>query len=563
MQGLAVANVTSSTTNWQAINWRKTNRVVRNLRQRIFRASQAGAVKKAKSLQKLLLRSYSNVLLSVRRVTQVNAGKNTAGVDKVVIKTAAARGQLVDELRRYQPWCASPVKRVYILKADGKRKRPLGIPTVRDRCLQAMVKNALEPYWEAKFERTSYGFRPGRGCHDAIARIFCLAQPRSKKEWVVDADIAGAFDNIAHAPLLEAVAGFPARELIKQWLKAGCMENGSFTPTLAGTPQGGVISPLLLNIALHGMEEALGISYTQNGKTIGERAMVRYADDLVIFCLHQEDASHVLQTLNRWLRQRGLALSAEKTNICHITQGFDFLGFNIRRYVAPQTTQTGWKLLIRPSKQAVARLKERLRQEWRACQGTNVQVVVRRINPIIRGWANYFRVGVATETFQKLDTWMFHRQVRYTKRTHPGKPWHWRKARYWSKFNPARQDRWVFGDLHTGRYLLKFSWFPIQRHTLVKGLASPDDPTLRTYWRQRTAANVKNLQPKFQHIAHRQWRLCLHCGESLFNGEEIHKHHLIPLDEGGKDHHSNIIFVHLFCHQQLHASQTPTTLQLS
>jgi RNA-directed DNA polymerase len=181
-------------TTWDAIDWHKAARLVRNLRQRIFRAAQANDLRRVRSLQKLMLRSYSNILTSVRRVTQVNAGKNTPGVDKVVVKTTAARGALVDHLATFQPWRASPVRRVYIPKANGKQ-RPLGIPTVLDRALQAMVKQALEPEWEARFEGTSYGFRPGRGCHDALARIYTLATATTRKKVVVDADVKGAFDH--------------------------------------------------------------------------------------------------------------------------------------------------------------------------------------------------------------------------------------------------------------------------------------------------------------------------------------------------------------------------------
>src|SRR5256885_7086249 len=254
MQGPSLANGTEKQTDWNAIKWRKANRAVRNLRHRIFRATQEGNLKKVRSLQKLMLKSYSNRLVSVRRVTQTNTGKNTPGVDKLVIKTPAARGKMVDALANYTLWKAKPAKRVYIPKKNNKR-RPLGIPVVVDRCLQAMVKNALEPAWEAKFEGISYGFRPGRSCHDAIEKIYRLARPNKTKKWVLDADIKGAFDNISHDYLLKVIGLVPGRELIKQWLKAGDVGQKGFHATERGTPQGAVGSPLLANIALHGMED--------------------------------------------------------------------------------------------------------------------------------------------------------------------------------------------------------------------------------------------------------------------------------------------------------------------
>lgn len=541
-------------TDWNAIDWRKADRIVRNLRQRIFRAAQANDLRRVRSLQKLMLRSYSNILISVRRVTQVNAGKNTPGVDKVVVKTPAARGALVDRMATLQPWRVQPVRRVYIPKSNGKQ-RPLGIPTVMDRALQSVVKNALEPYWEAKFEGSSYGFRPGRSCHDAIGKIYLLACPNRRKKWVVDADIQGAFDNINHDFLLNALGEAPGRELVRQWLKAGVMEDSAFEATEAGTPQGGVISPLLLNVALHGMEAALGVRHNRAGEIVGTRAVVRYADDLVVFCESREDAHRVKdQILPPWMAERGLSLSAEKTRIVHLTEGFDFLSFNIKHYHAPRTTRTGYKLLIKPSKKAITRKRQELREAWLRLRGQSVPSVLKLLNPMIRGWANYFRTVVASAVFNRMDHWMHLRTVRYVKHMHPTKSKKWRRQRYWGKLNKQRDDRWVFGDKRVGGYLLKFSWFTIVRHRLVQGTASPDDPSLRDYWWSRRKITMRSLSPSDVKLAEAQdWR-CPVCGRDLLiDGEELHRHHKNPRSMGGSDAHSNRELVHLYCHQQRHA----------
>jgi RNA-directed DNA polymerase len=309
---------------------------VRRLRERIFKAAQAGDHRKVRSLQKLMLRSHSNTLVSVERVTEVNAGRATAGMDGEVALTDQARAELVARVPREAPtWQPLPVKRTYIPKAGaGHKLRPLGIPVIFDRVLQARVKNALEPEWEARFEIRSYGFRPGRGCHDAIEAIFNpLHGRRAQRLWILDADLTAAFDRIDHSQLLAALGSFPAREEIRRWLKAGVFEPGKgFTPTEEGTPQGGVISPVLLNVALHGLEQAAGVRYqTSAAHTRWARArspmLVRYADDFIVACHSQEQAEQVKARLAEWLAVRGLALNEDKTSITHVSRGFDFLGF--------------------------------------------------------------------------------------------------------------------------------------------------------------------------------------------------------------------------------------------
>jgi RNA-directed DNA polymerase len=553
MRSTRNVNVTERTCDWNTVNWRKANRQVRNLRQRIFRATQLGLLKKVRGLQRLLMRCYSNILISVRKVTQANSGKNTPGVDKLVVKTPKARGLLVDILSKFIPWKPYPTRRVYIPKPNGKQ-RPLGIPSIIDRCLQAIVKNALEPFWEAKFEGISYGFRPGRSAHDAIGKIFQIACPHKTKKWVVDADIKGCFDNIAHEPLLKSIGNFPARKLIKLWLKAGYVDNRVFHTSDAGTPQGGVISPLLANIALHGIEQALGVKYNNRGESTGRRMVVRYADDFVVFCETMEDAEKSVEILQLWLRERGLSLSQEKTRIVHLKEGFDFLGFNIRHYAVTNTI-TGWKLLIKPSVKSVQEIRNKLREIWLKLKGQNVGIIIKTLNPIIRGWCNYFRIGVSSEIFNKLDSWMYLREERYAKRMHPNKSGGWRARRYWGKLNLERNDNWVFGDNRTGGHILKFSWSAIERHVMVKGTSSADDPYLKEYWANRSKAKAKELKPSYQKVSKNQGHVCPLCGESLFNEEVLHLHHNVPRHLGGKNTYSNLKLVHLFCHQQIHSTK--------
>ncbi len=502
---------------WLSIDWQRIEADVRRLRQRIFTASRDGDQKLVRNLQKLMLRSRANALLSVRRVTELNTGRMTAGIDGSVVVTAPGKAVLADSVQRHDAsWKPKPVKRVYVEKANGK-KRPLGIPVIVDRAKQAQVVNALEPEWEARFEPKSYGFRPGRGCHDAISAIFATVRGKSARRcWVLDADLAAAFDRIDHDRLLSHLGTFPARELVERWLKAGVVDRGRFAPTEEGTPQGGVISPVLLNVALHGMEEAAGVRYRTAGVHAGNTmtdspVVVRYADDLVAMCVSREQAEEVKSRLTAWLAPRGLTFNEDKTQIVHLDEGFEFLGFNVRRYQG--------KLLIKPSKAAIQRHRERLAAEMLALRGANATAVIARLNPIIRGWSAYYRSVVSSQAFAKLDTYVWTLTYKWAKHSHPNKSRHWVVNRYFGSFNRSRRDQWVFGDRDSPAYLLKFSWTNIVRHQLVPGTASLDDPDLADYWAKRRQRIAPPLDGVSLGLLKTQRGRCPLCDELLLSAD--------------------------------------------
>lgn len=523
---------------WRSVNWAEAEADVCRLRRRIFKAAQDGDAKRLRNLQRLMLRSRHNTVVSIRRVTQLSQGRRTPGVDGKVALSDQDRGQLLRELEAAPRFRPAPVRRVHIPKANGKL-RPLGIPTIRDRVEQARVKNALEPEWEALFEERSYGFRPGRSCHDAVGRIHTtMSRKDSKRTWVLDADLSSAFDRVNHDRLLDAIGDFPARREIQGWLTAGVMEQGRFAPTEEGTPQGGVISPLLLNITLHGMGNAAGDIDRQ---PIWQKSaqvtptFVRYADDFVVMCATEEQAYTVKQRLTEWLEPRGLAFNDEKTRVVHIDEGFDFLGFHVRRFEG--------KLLTKPSREAAKRFKEKVTAISKEMATAKTADVIRRLNPLIKGWSTYYRGAAASKVF--------------------------------GAFHPHRRDNWVFGDKETGAYLVKLSWTHIVRHTVVTGAASPDDPSLVDYWAERRnkRKHPEAHGPKVVGMAARQKGLCPLCGTDLIAGagyepesvrewadwfhanfRRLHKHHLTYRSRGGSDQANNLVLIHSDCHRKHHAS---------
>jgi RNA-directed DNA polymerase len=463
------------TLDWDLIAWGSIEESIRKLRRRIFRATCEQAWNQVRSLMKLMLRSRNNLLLAVRRVTQENQGRKTAGVDNRTALSSPAREALVRDMSAHAPWKAKPTRRIYIPKA-GKpgQLRPLSIPTIANRVAQAIVKNALEPSWEARFEPNSYGFRPGRSVHDAIEHCWILLNSNSKRPWVLDADIKSAFDQISHEYILETIGPVPGHEFIKESLKAGYVEAEIFHATESGTPQGGIVSPVMLNIALNGLQQKLG------SKKIG---YVRYADDLICTARTRKEIKAVVPVIQDWLSKRGLALHPEKTRIVHVDDGFNFLGFFIKRY--------GGKCLIKPQKEKVLAFLKSIRRWLNKHRYATAEMVIQHLNPILRGWTNYYKHMVSGQVFsyvkdrifRMLWSWCLYRHAKDQK----GKRWILRKY-----FGIYGKPAWTFQSKWRSKDGTEYSIFlfdpesvRIERYVKVKGAASPDDPKLLAYWRER------------------------------------------------------------------------------
>ena len=554
----------NQTVEWNKVDWRKLEIRVYKLQKRILRASSRGDVKAVRRLQKTLMRSTSGKMLSVRRVTQDNQGKKTAGIDGVKSLTPVQRLALVKKLALFGK--SKPTRRVWIDKPGSSEKRPLGIPTMYDRALQALVKLAIEPEWEARFEPNSYGFRPGRSCHDAVEAIFLAI--RYKAKYVLDADIAKCFDKINHGELLKKINTFPTlKRQIGAWLKSGVMDGKQLFPTSEGTPQGGVISPLLANIALHGMEvrikqfaEKLPGCKRDNRNAL---SLIRYADDFVI--LHEDIT--VVQgcalVISEWLKGMGLELKPSKTRLAHTLikherqgAGFNFLGFNIRQYpVGKYSTgydagrnPLGFKTLIKPSKERIKTHYDKIAEVIEQHKAAPQAALISRLNPIIKGWSNYYRTVISKETFSELDSYVYKKLKSWGNRRHPKKSGEWIADKYWQTIGG---DNWVFATRQKGKNLLrllKHDATEIVRHVKVKGGASLYDGNL-VYWSTRMGKNP-GVSKTVATLLKSQKGKCAHCKLHFTEESVMEVDHIIPKSKGGKDEYINLQLLHRHCHDE-------------
>jgi len=533
---------------WHEIDWGKVHRNVRRQQVRIVKAIQEGRWGKVQSLQHLLTRSFSGRALAVKRVTE-NKGKNTPGVDGIIWNTPKKKMQAVHELRisGYRP---QPLRRVYIPKSN-HQKRPLGIPCMKDRAMQALFLLALDPVAETLADPNSYGFRKERSPADAIEQCFIILGNQHSAEWILEGDIRACFDNISHEWLLENIP--MERTILKKWLKAGYMEEHLLFPTEAGTPQGGIASPVLANMTLDGLEKFLQERLPKQWK--GRRIkvnLVRFADDFIITGHSKVFLLMVVKPLvEAFFSERGLELSQEKTIITHIKDGFDFLGQNVRKY--------GNKLLIKPAEKSIRKLMEKVRQILRANLQAKAANLIRLLNPIIRGWVQYHRHVVSKAIFSVIDHNIFEILWQWATRRHPHKNAQWIRQKY---FCSIKGKNWVFfgnATNHLGKQrktlLYSASQTPIQRHIKIRAKANPYDPAWEVYLEQRLGAKMNKTlsgKRKLLYLWQKQNGQCPVCNQKITQHTGWHNHHLVERSKGGSDKAANRVLLHPNCHRQVH-----------
>jgi RNA-directed DNA polymerase len=535
---------------WHAINWQKAHTIVRRLQARIVKATQAGRWGKVRALQRLLTHSFSAKVLAVKRVTE-NQGKRTPGVDGVVWETPQKKAKAVQSLRkrRYRPL---PLRRIYIAKRSGTGRRPLSIPCMQDRAMQALHLLALDPISETLADPNSYGFRLERSTADAIQQCHTVLAQKRSAQWILEGDIRSCFDSLSQEWLM---AHIPMDKVIlRQWLQAGFIDKHVLYPTETGVPQGGVASPVLMNLALNGLESDLKRSLPiRQGNVQTKVHVIRFADDFVVTGYSKTFLEQEVRPLvERFLAERGLALSPEKTRLTHIEDGFDFLGTQVRKYQG--------KLLCTPAKKTVHAFLKKVRRIVKTHKQAPAGYLIMQLNPVIRGWAQYHQHGASKRTFAKVDHDIFTVLWQWARRRHPKKSRRWIKEKY---FQSENGNHWVFfGHVMRSKgkrqdvRLFHASDMPIRRHTKIKGDANPYDPewesSFEARWGLRMAHHLKGRRPLLR-LWKEQEGLCAVCHQRITQLTGWHSHHLVWRTHGGSDRAENRVLLHPNCHAQVHS----------